>query len=972
MHAVLFLIDPSREWTFSYVKSQLPSIPPHIDVLLLLNFRDLPDSERTAVTCTTVEQYMRGVGDRVRYVECSMRNGYGLKHIQSFLNIPFLHLKRERLRQEIRELEREVEGAAAELELMSEMDYTSYCKWLTTQVAEREKDMTEEERKIELEKRIQQERLMLLLAAERKKDEEKKALLIQQEKDKQQKERERLQAEERKRVEKEAKKKKSSSSTSSTAAANTAALTHAQPSLVIDKAKERLELEKEKLDDFQVDDNNDDFFGEPTTNPTLHNELQARQDRTRPAERAEEEEEGMAEEDELDVGGRVANGLSEQKELEEAALEDDDMLEEPAWELDEPVAAYASPFGIGYGGGGGAVRAAEDREREKREAREREKKAEREREQEKDKERERRAAEKRQKEEQREREMEERIRKEKEEEAQKRAQPSQPQQHAEQDASAEEDELVDDANTFRRPVKQYSFDDEAEDDATAGPVFDDDDDGDNTAAAADSKRSIVLDDQREASVEASKHTDVVEEADELDMDFSSIHLRQEDNNPLDTGAATKQLPRLDSTYAEEVRRKREEEEKQREEVKKSLIFVPTASAPAVPDADLDIFGVAGGGDAPRKEKERVRGKEMEKGREKSGKRKDSNEESANGTVVLDSFYGGLLPHTASTASSTASTTANSPRTHDSKKDKKHSRVKRSDREGSSDDQLDLFAPQPSKTKDSKKDSRGREKERDREVGREKERGGKRRTVRADEGLEDDLELDQPLDIAAEIENAKKERDRKEKEAREVERRKEKERDKAKEKEKDGAKKSRRTVSSSSESDDEEEERRRKKKDKDRKKDRSDKEKGRDRKREESDRRKRKDDSSEAELSERSDEEDRTKRKAKKERERERGREKEKEEDKKKNKKKDKHSKHSDSDQSTSSADDRSSKPRKGRRKDAMDAFYDDDETFSGKRVAASVPAPVVVSGMGGQPSVGQSRSVSSSGGFFSNLLRSSK
>ena len=985
VHAVLFLIDPSREWTFSYVKSQLPSVPSHIDVLLLLNFRDLPDSERGAVTCTTVEQYMRGVGDRVRYVECSMRNGYGLKHIHAFLNIPFLHLKRDKLRQEIKELERETDGAAAELELMSEMDYASYNKWLGTQVAEREKDMTEEERKIELEKRIQQERLMLLLADERKKDEDKKATLIKQEKEKQQKEQERLQAEERKRLEKEAKKKKASGPSSAftpTAATLAAAV---QPSLVIDKARERLELDKDSLDDFAVDDNNDDFFGESTTNLAVHNELQARQDRTRPAERGEEDmEDGLADEDELDVqGGRAANGLSEQKERDdEDGVEDDDVLEEPAWELDEPVATYASPFGIGGYGGSAATKAAEEREREKREAREKEKETERERDREKERERERRAAEKRHKEAQRERELEERITKEKEEDAQRSAQalPSDAPRNDVQDAFADEEELNDDANTFRRPTKQYSFDDE--DNAAAGPVFDDEEDG----------TSVAVDGKREQSSEASKQTFVLEEAEELDMDFSSLHRREEDSRReaeaverrkrderrqaqtsvlINPDAAHIELPRLDLTDEEEARSKAEKEDRQkRAEEKNSLIFVPTATAPAVPDADLDIFGAAGREDTPRKEKQRVqeKGKERERGRDKAEKRSGANDESANEQVALTSFYGGLVPSAASTnASSAASSTASSPRTKDSGKNSKHNRVKVSDSDRSNDDsdtldQHDAPALPHSRHTGAKKDDRSRGKD------KEQEKGSKRRTVvKKDQGLEADLELDQPLDIAAEIESAKKERDRKEKEAREQQRRRKKDsraKDKDRDKDRDG--KSRRAADSEEVSDDDEEERRKRKKDK---RDRMDKEKGRGKRSEESDRRKKRDDDSEEQ---RSDDEDSRKQKAKKEKERlrEKDRERDREDERRKKKKKDKHSKQSDSDELDSSAaeEDRSSKPRKGKKKNAVDAFYDDDEAYAGKRVAASSPPPVVVSGMGSQPAAGQGKS----SGFFSNLLRSNK
>ena len=710
-----------------------------------------------------------------------------------------------------------------------------------------------------------------------------------------------------------------------------------------------------------MEDSSDDFFGEPSTSAAVHSELQARQDRTRPSEeQAEDEQDAFAEEDELDVGGRAANGLGELKERDEEALDDDDVLDEPAWELDEPVAAYSSPFGVGgYGGG----KTAEDKERERREVKEREREAEKYGERAKQVEREARA-ERKQKELQREREVEDRVRRERREVAEPIAPQPLPEapQAVEQADFAEEDEPAEDVDTFKRPAKQYSFDDDDDNDsAAAGPVFDDDDNGDESKVGMATSRPVVLHELRGTSGETSRPGEEAE--DELDMDFSSLHMRPERDahasTLLEQGPANSALPAHNGPNEDGARVRREEQEervRREEEQKSSLIFVPTASAPAVPDADLDIFGAAGGAETPRKEKERSR--------HKADARKGSAPDSANGGVAFDSFYGGQPPVAASTTSSSASSAPASLRARDGRRDKKSSRARRSDSERSAEsDSLehdDVSATPRGKARDGKRDSK--------HAGKEADKGDKRRTVKADEGLEDDLELDQPVDAAAEIEQAKKERARKEKEAREKDRRKEKEKSKPtreadREKER---RKSRRTATSEEESEDEEEEEsRRRRKDKERKSD--GKERSRDKKTDGSERRKKRGENSEDSESEQSEEEDKKRRKARKEKEREEERRKARKQD----KQKERRNKHSDSDE-LSSAEGRSSKPRKGAKKNSVDAFYDDD-AYSSKR-ATSGAAPVVVSrivstatAMGSHPSAAQGKS-----GFFSNLLRSSK
>ena len=45
-HAAIFLVDPSKKWTYEYVQRELALVPEHIPTCILLNFRDYPASKR--------------------------------------------------------------------------------------------------------------------------------------------------------------------------------------------------------------------------------------------------------------------------------------------------------------------------------------------------------------------------------------------------------------------------------------------------------------------------------------------------------------------------------------------------------------------------------------------------------------------------------------------------------------------------------------------------------------------------------------------------------------------------------------------------------------------------------------------------------------------------------------------------------------------------------------------------------------
>ena len=64
-----------------------------------------------------IQQFVHGI-PRARFVECSLRNGYGLRELKTFLNIPFLDLKRRMILQEAARVQHEAELALEEVDLL--------------------------------------------------------------------------------------------------------------------------------------------------------------------------------------------------------------------------------------------------------------------------------------------------------------------------------------------------------------------------------------------------------------------------------------------------------------------------------------------------------------------------------------------------------------------------------------------------------------------------------------------------------------------------------------------------------------------------------------------------------------------------------------------------------------------------------------------------------------------------------------
>lgn len=130
-NGVIIIMDITKQWTFDYVQRELPKVPGHIPVIVLGNHCDM--AHHRTVTADHVTYFIDSLGDRaaqVRYAESSMRNGFGLKLLHKFFNLPFLQLQRETLLQQLETNKEETMLTVQELDLFQESDDADYNKFL--------------------------------------------------------------------------------------------------------------------------------------------------------------------------------------------------------------------------------------------------------------------------------------------------------------------------------------------------------------------------------------------------------------------------------------------------------------------------------------------------------------------------------------------------------------------------------------------------------------------------------------------------------------------------------------------------------------------------------------------------------------------------------------------------------------------------------------------------------------------------
>lgn len=139
-NGVIMLMDITKSWTFDYVQRELPKVPNHIPVLVLANHCDMAH-HRTVTPdhiAYYIEEFKRPAGSaQIRYAESSMRNGFGLKLLHKFLNLPFLQLQHETLLAQLATNEEETRLTSQELDLFLESDDADYNKFLDNLVNKR-------------------------------------------------------------------------------------------------------------------------------------------------------------------------------------------------------------------------------------------------------------------------------------------------------------------------------------------------------------------------------------------------------------------------------------------------------------------------------------------------------------------------------------------------------------------------------------------------------------------------------------------------------------------------------------------------------------------------------------------------------------------------------------------------------------------------------------------------------------------
>lgn len=128
-NGVIMVFDMTKQWTFDYIQREITNVPVQIPILILSNHRDM--GHHRVISEDQVKTFIEGLGrsgspGQIRYAEASMRNGFGLKFIHKFFNLPFLHLQRETLLKQLETNCNEIQTTCQELDLVQESDEQNY------------------------------------------------------------------------------------------------------------------------------------------------------------------------------------------------------------------------------------------------------------------------------------------------------------------------------------------------------------------------------------------------------------------------------------------------------------------------------------------------------------------------------------------------------------------------------------------------------------------------------------------------------------------------------------------------------------------------------------------------------------------------------------------------------------------------------------------------------------------------------
>lgn len=131
-NGVILMMDITKSWTFDYVQRELPKIPNHIPVIIMANHCDMAHHRTVTPDHVTyfIESILESRTAQVRYSESSMRNGFGLKLLHKFFNLPYLQLQRESLLMQLERNSVETNATIQELDMYAETDEADYNKFM--------------------------------------------------------------------------------------------------------------------------------------------------------------------------------------------------------------------------------------------------------------------------------------------------------------------------------------------------------------------------------------------------------------------------------------------------------------------------------------------------------------------------------------------------------------------------------------------------------------------------------------------------------------------------------------------------------------------------------------------------------------------------------------------------------------------------------------------------------------------------
>ncbi|XP_051964887.1 rab-like protein 6 isoform X2 [Xyrauchen texanus] len=128
-NGVIMMFDITKQWTYNYILRELPKVPTHVPVCVLGNYRDM--GEHRVILPDDIRDFIAGLNrplgsSYIHYAESSMKNGFGLKYLHRFFNIPFLQLQRETLLRQLETNQLDIDATLEELTVQQETGDQNY------------------------------------------------------------------------------------------------------------------------------------------------------------------------------------------------------------------------------------------------------------------------------------------------------------------------------------------------------------------------------------------------------------------------------------------------------------------------------------------------------------------------------------------------------------------------------------------------------------------------------------------------------------------------------------------------------------------------------------------------------------------------------------------------------------------------------------------------------------------------------